>query len=115
MLRDICPKPVVTVTTEAPIGEAARLMHDKHVGGVVVVTGTRPGGIVTDRDLAIPVAAGGKPPGAPVGEIMRRNPDRGVPASSPSTTCSSRSGPGMGHVASARSRELGRPATVAAH
>lgn len=73
MLRDIGTKPAVTLTAEAPIGEAASLMRDKNVGDVVVVTGNRPGGIVTDL------------PGAE-----------------------------MGHVASALSRGLGRPATVAA-
>jgi CBS domain-containing protein len=65
---------VVTVSADAPIGEAARLMHDKNIGAIVVAEGTRPRGIVTDRDIAIAVAVDGKRPSAHVGEIMHPNP-----------------------------------------
>lgn len=74
MLRQVCTKPVVTVAAETPISEAARLMHDKNIGAVVVVDGSRPRGIVTDRDIAMAVAAEGRRPSAHVGEIMHSNP-----------------------------------------
>jgi CBS domain-containing protein len=38
MLRDVCTKPVVTVTAETPIREAARLMQDKNNGSLVVAS-----------------------------------------------------------------------------
>lgn len=74
MLRQVCTKPVVTLSAEAPISEAARLMHDRNVGAVVIVDGSRPRGIVTDRDIAVAVAADGKRPSTHVGEIMHVNP-----------------------------------------
>lgn len=144
MLRDMCTKPVVTVTAETPIREAARLMHDKNIGAVVVVNGGRPGGILTDRDVAMAVAVDGKRPSAHVGEVMHANPaviqedqgvfdavkmlaERGV-RRLPVVDTQGRLagiialddllmllGNEMGQVASALSRELGRPATVAVH
>ena len=62
MLRQLCTKPVVTVSADAPIGEAARLMHDKNIGAIVVAEGTRPRGIVTDRDIVVRVLAMGLDP-----------------------------------------------------
>jgi CBS domain-containing protein len=83
MLRDVCTKPVVTVTAETPISEAARLMHERNIGTVVVANGNRPRGILTDRDIAIAVAAEGRRPSTHVGDVMHPNPavireDKGI-------------------------------------
>ena len=46
-------KPVVTVGPRAPIRTAAGLMREHNVGALVVATGDRPVGIITDRDIAL--------------------------------------------------------------
>lgn len=56
-----CVREVVTVTRETPVLQCAQLMHDEHVGAVVIVDeveGKRmPVGMLTDRDIAIEVVA----------------------------------------------------------
>lgn len=63
LVGKICNREVVFVEPETSIAEAARLMREHHVGGLVVVqekSGKRvPVGIVTDRDLVIEVIAEG--------------------------------------------------------
>jgi CBS domain-containing protein len=59
------------VTPQTSIRDAARLMQEEDVGALPVVDdGTRLVGIVTDRDVAIRVVAGGlDPEGTKVGEV----------------------------------------------
>jgi CBS domain-containing protein len=61
LVGKICNREVVFVEPDSSIAEAARLMREYHVGGLVVVkekSGKRvPVGIVTDRDLVIEVLA----------------------------------------------------------
>ena len=52
-VRDIMNTAVVTATAGASISAVARLMADRDVGAVVIVEGTTPVGIVTDRDLVV--------------------------------------------------------------
>src|SRR5438093_10966351 len=52
-VREIMNTDVATATPGTPIGQVAKLMADMDVGSVVIVEGTRPVGIVTDRDLVI--------------------------------------------------------------
>jgi len=144
MLRQVCTKPVVTVSAVTPISEAARLMHDRNIGAVVVVNGSRPRGILTDRDIAMAVAAEGWRPSTHVGEIMHANPavireDQGifdavkmlaehgvrrlpvVDAAGQLTGIVALDdvlmllGAEMGQVAAALSRELGRSGEVVVH
>ena len=60
-IGEICTRSVVTCGREASAIEIARLMRDRHVGDVVVVEpcdgGSKPVGIVTDRDLVVQVMA----------------------------------------------------------
>ncbi|MFQ5788588.1 MAG: CBS domain-containing protein [Thermodesulfobacteriota bacterium] len=56
-LRRITKKKVVTVNPDDSVVKAARLMDRKGVGSVVVVKNKKPVGILTDRDIAIRVAA----------------------------------------------------------
>ena len=53
-----------TVTLDAPLTAAARLMAEKDIGDVIVIEpGTeRVAGIVTDRDIAIRAVAQGRNP-----------------------------------------------------
>jgi len=63
LVGKICNREVVFVRPETSIPEAAQLMREHHVGGLVVVeekSGKRiPAGIVTDRDLVLEVIAEG--------------------------------------------------------
>jgi CBS domain-containing protein len=85
MIRDLCTKPVVTVSLEATIHEAAHRMWTRKVGALVAVDeANKPIGIVTDRDIVVKVVAAGKDPAkVQVGSIIRRSPavireDQGV-------------------------------------
>ena len=52
-VRRFLRKPPVTVTRERPLTEAAELMGRHGVGALVVTTGKRVVGIVTDRDIVV--------------------------------------------------------------
>jgi CBS domain-containing protein len=68
--RDAARKPPVTVAPETRIAEVAALMDQAVVGGVVVVDGDRPVGIVTDRDLAVRALARRVPYDGRVDSVM---------------------------------------------
>lgn len=75
LVGKICNREVVFVEPDTSIAEAARLMREHHVGGLVVVqekSGKRvPVGIITDRDLVIEVIAAGVEMGdISVGDVM---------------------------------------------
>lgn len=75
MIGEMSIKPVVTIGPEATIQEAARLMRTKKVGALVVVNLRKPIGILTDRDIAVDVVAGGNDPTTTtVSTVMHRNP-----------------------------------------
>ena len=46
----------VIVDAQTPIREAARQMQAKDIGDVIVMDGDRLIGVVTDRDIAVPIA-----------------------------------------------------------
>jgi CBS domain-containing protein len=74
-LERICSKDVVTISPEANVLEAAKLMHSKHVGCLVVTDDFRPIGILTDRDIVLKlVASEQKPAEIAVKKIMTTNP-----------------------------------------
>lgn len=59
---DLCVHSVVSVERDTPLAQCAKIMHDDHVGSLIV-TETRGGnrqvpvGILTDRDITIEVVA----------------------------------------------------------
>ena len=63
-IPEICTTEVVCCRPQASALEAARLMRQKHVGDVVVVSDPErdrvPVGVVTDRDLTIEVLGNGR-------------------------------------------------------
>ena len=74
-LERICNKIVVTISPDATALEAAKLMQSKHVGCLVVTDGSRPTGILTDRDIVLKlVVREHKPAETAVKEIMTTNP-----------------------------------------
>jgi CBS domain-containing protein len=63
-----------TVTADSTVAEAARLMRDENAGIAPIIEGERLVGVITDRDIAIKVAAEGKDPQATkVTEIASSN------------------------------------------
>jgi acetoin utilization protein AcuB len=50
-VKNVMAKKVVTVEQDTPIEGAARVMADKKIGGVPVVSGTNVVGIITETDL----------------------------------------------------------------
>ena len=59
-VKDFCTDRVITITPEASIYDAARLMRKEHVGDVVCQSGpvgSSPIGILTDRDIVVSVLA----------------------------------------------------------
>ncbi len=65
-VADVCSRHVVTVRRDTAIDDCAKLMHDRHVGALVVVDESLlhklPVGVITDRDLAIEILAFGVDP-----------------------------------------------------
>lgn len=59
---DIMSRDVLTVSPDATMAEAARIMGDHHVGSLVVLEGEKAVGIVSERDLLSGVIAEGKDP-----------------------------------------------------
>jgi CBS domain-containing protein len=50
---------VVSADCESSLAEVATLMRDRNVGSIVVLDGGRPIAMITDRDVALAVAADG--------------------------------------------------------
>jgi len=58
-VQEIMTRDVVTITTEAPMDEAARTMGEKRIGSLIALKYETPVGIVTERDLLSKVLAKG--------------------------------------------------------
>lgn len=52
-LESLCRREIICVRTSDKVIEATRLMEEKNVGSVVVVSEDKPVGIMTDRDVMI--------------------------------------------------------------
>jgi CBS domain-containing protein len=74
-VKDLCQQDVDTASHGDTALDVARRMRDRQVGTVVVVNDHRPVGILTDRDLAVRVLAGGLDPQATrVSDVMTPSP-----------------------------------------
>jgi CBS domain-containing protein len=58
-IADVMTRDVVTAETTDTLRAVGELMRDRNVGSVVVCEADRPIGVITDRDLALAVAADG--------------------------------------------------------
>jgi CBS domain-containing protein len=58
-VSEVMTDDVVTARSEESLAAVATLMRDRGVGSVVICDGDRPIGLITDRDLALAVAAEG--------------------------------------------------------
>lgn len=61
-VRDMMATPVATISPEATMEEAARIMGERRVGSLIVMKDGDPVGIVTERDLLSNVIAVGRRP-----------------------------------------------------
>jgi CBS domain-containing protein len=59
LVSEVMTDDVVTADREASLADVATLMRDRGVGSVVVCDGSRPVALITDRDVALIVAADG--------------------------------------------------------
>ena len=62
IVREIMTPRVVTITDEKSMGDAAKIMGEKHIGSLVVIVDEKPKGIVTERDLLSGILAIGRDP-----------------------------------------------------
>ena len=70
LVRELMAEPVVTVMADTTLTDAARLMRDADIGGVVVVKKNKPIGVLTDRDIVVRGIADNRMPGTvTAGEI----------------------------------------------
>jgi CBS domain-containing protein len=58
-ISEVMTESVVTADCSATLREVGELMRDRNVGSVVICEHGHPGGLITDRDLALIVAADG--------------------------------------------------------
>lgn len=70
ILREISEKELTTARPSDSITEVAQAMKKSGVGAVVITEDEKVVGIVTDRDIAMEVVAGGVEAGLPVRNIM---------------------------------------------
>ena len=71
---DIMKRDVQFVSPNTSVKDAARLMHDQHIGSLPVVESDKLVGMVTDRDICCKVTANGRDAVMTrVNEIMSKN------------------------------------------
>ena len=74
--EDVMTRNPATCGPQAPVTEAAQLMEREGVGSIPICENGKLEGIVTDRDIAVRVVAGGRDPQATtIGDVMTRNPE----------------------------------------
>jgi citrate synthase len=95
---DIMSRPVVTAAADDKVAEAAARMREQRVGSVVVVDGSSPVGILTERDLVRIAAAGADTGAATVRDWMTANPDSVAPEVDVVTAFTSLSEHGYRHI-----------------
>ena len=74
LVREFLRKAPVTVPPQCTLEEAARLMGDRGVGALVVVSGDEVVGIVTDRDITVRGVGAGRPLATTAGDVMTEHP-----------------------------------------
>ncbi|MGC8936153.1 MAG: cyclic nucleotide-binding/CBS domain-containing protein [Candidatus Methanomethylicaceae archaeon] len=71
-VSEFMTKKLVTISPEASVFEASRLMSEKNIGSVIVVEGKRLVGIITERDVLTMVSSRLSPEKTQVKEIMSK-------------------------------------------
>lgn len=69
-VSDVMTKNPVVIPLEAMLTEAAQIMRDRGIGGVLVTSNGHLCGVLTDRDIVVRAVAENRDPGrTPVGDI----------------------------------------------
>ena len=71
-ISEVMTESVVTADCSATLREVGELMRDRNVGSVVICESGYPTGLITDRDLALDVAADGVSIDEPVRDFATR-------------------------------------------
>jgi len=74
-IRDLDPRPALTLPDSAPLKDAVRLMRDARIGAVLVTRDERPVGIFTERDVLRRVVLTGISQETPLRDIMTSDPE----------------------------------------
>src|SRR3981081_2647813 len=71
-IREVMTQAVITAEASDTLQHVGELMRDRNVGSVVVCDGGRAVGVITDRDLALALAADGVEVDAGAGDYASR-------------------------------------------
>jgi CBS domain-containing protein len=78
--RDFMTGSLLTCAPEDSVAQVAKLMRDRDTGDILIMDGGKLAGIVTDRDIAIRVAARGRNPAeVPIRDYMSKHVVTGQP------------------------------------
>jgi CBS domain-containing protein len=80
-VREVMSTGLLTVDASTPLVDAAKQMHERSVGAVLVLSGDRVGGILTERDVLRAVALG-QVEGTDVAMWMTQHPETIEPSDS---------------------------------
>lgn len=72
-VKDVMSKNVKTVEPSATVVEAAEVMKNHKIGGLVIVDDEKPVGIITERDIVYKIVVGKKSLDTKVDEIMSKD------------------------------------------
>lgn len=74
--QEVMTKNPATCSSQSPVVDAARMMEREGVGAIPICENGRLEGILTDRDIAVRVVAGGMDPRETrIGDVMTRDPE----------------------------------------
>ncbi len=59
LVKDVMTKNVISAPRDMPLREAAEIMADNHIGCLVIKSGGKVSGIITDRDILVFIADSG--------------------------------------------------------
>ncbi len=105
-VAEVMSAPPVTALPSETVAEAASRMAERRVGSVIVVDGSRPIGILTERDLVRFGASGAEGSGTKVSEWMTADPDCVGPGLSVQEAFTSLAEHGYRHIPVVDSGEL---------
>jgi CBS domain-containing protein len=69
-IRDLDPRPALSLPEDAPLEDAVRMMRDARIGAVLLTRDDRPVGIFTERDILRRVVLTGISQKTPLRELM---------------------------------------------
>jgi CBS domain-containing protein len=74
-VRDVLPREFVGVSESDPVLETVELLLEERVESAVVLRGSEPVGVLTERDVLSLLVEGSDPATTPVGEVMTPAPE----------------------------------------